>query len=439
MNPEYTFKFLSYYLDPRTLTATFCYQGIDNFIFTERVHFVATNRQFNPHGDPDLSALLDRALFLSFILIGTSYYKTHPTPSVRLDQPLDPFQAAFFTSVYQEGLSQFAFENQLTRAHLARFNPTTGHIPPAPISYDGQGIIALASGGKDSLLTSTLLLEHRLDFTPWYLSSSIDRDHPAVIDHLFDEITAARPAHIAVRELDLKHLGQKGQLNGHIPITYIVSSLALVQAILNHQNIVLTSIGQEGTEPHSYLGDLPVNHQWSKTWPAEQMFAQYIARYLSPQIFLGSPLRSLSELAIAEQFIKKCWQRYGYSFSSCNTANYRQKAKNQSLSWCGNCAKCANLYLLFCPFLPSKSLKSLFADQDLFAKPSLEDTFKGLLGVDQVPKPFECVGSINELRTAYHLRQSDYTPLPFVVPEGNFDYHALGQSQPFISALFRPR
>ena len=58
------------------------------------------------------------------------------------------------------------------------------------------------------------------------------------------------------------------------------------------------------------------------------------------------------------------------------------------------------------------------------------DNFKGLLGVDGVTKPFECVGSIDELRTAYHHRQPDYGKLPFDVPPGNFDYRVTYPMQP---------
>ena len=120
MNPDqnkYTFKFLSYYFNKDDLTATFCYQGIDNVIFTENVIFDKNpdGVPFNPTNDPQLNELLDRAVFLAYILSGTSYYKAHPTPFIQLEVPLDAYQAGFFSLVYQEGLSQFAFENQLVR------------------------------------------------------------------------------------------------------------------------------------------------------------------------------------------------------------------------------------------------------------------------------------------------------------------------------------
>ncbi|MBR1874819.1 hypothetical protein IJ798_00350 [Candidatus Saccharibacteria bacterium] len=408
VNPsEAVFKFLSYYFDKNTRVATFVYQGIDNIIFTEKIVFAEhpeakQGRHFNALNDPTLDKILDQALFLAFILIGTSYYKAHPTPNVHISQKIDAFQASFFNKVFQEGLSQYAFENGLSRDHLAHFTPSLTQAESAR-PYKGKGIISLQSGGKDSLLVATLLRESKIDFIPWYVSSSANGEHPAVIDRIFPQLNS-KNASVVTRQIDQLHLQQSGGLNGHVPITYINEALAIVQAILNNQNIIITSIGQEGAEPHSYIGDLAVNHQWSKTWEAELLLSEYVKRYISEDIHIGSPIRKYSELRISELFIHKCWKKYGYQFSSCNEANYKQGANNGRLSWCGHCAKCANTYLLFCPFLAPHILQSLFNDQDLFLKPELTETFKGLLGIDNVLKPFECVGSFEELRFAYHHR-----------------------------------
>ncbi|MBR3393923.1 MAG: hypothetical protein IKG51_07430, partial [Firmicutes bacterium] len=109
----------------------------------------------------------------------------------------------------------------------------------------------------------------------WHVSTTDEKTYPAVLD----QIQFPKKPFIAVRHLDLEHLRKSGGLNGHVPITYILQSLALIQAIIFNQKTVLTSIGQEGNEPHSMLGDLPVNHQWSKTWEAEQLFAEYVKKY----------------------------------------------------------------------------------------------------------------------------------------------------------------
>lgn len=458
-SPDAIFRFLSYYFDRSTYTATFVYQGIDNIIFTEKIFFApkpGTNTSsFNLLDDPGLTQLLDQAMFLAFILIGTSYYKAHPTKNIRLDRPLDDFQARFFSTVFQEGLSQYAFENRLTRDKLATFKSTPGFQNKPAVEYRGQGVLALQSGGKDSLLVAELLNEHNINFVPWYISSSSDRSHPNVIDHLDDGFNHQK-ASVVYRQIDHLHLQQTGGLNGHVPVTFIVESLALIQAILNNQNIILTSIGREGEEPHAMIGDLPVNHQWSKTWQAEQLMTEYIKRYLSPDLHLGSPIRHLSELRIADLFVQKCWQKYGYSFSSCNEANYKQNNQNSTLKWCGHCAKCANSYLLFCPFIPPQFLQSLFGDKDLFLDQNLIQIFKGLLGVGGEMKPFECVGSVEELRSAYHHRmttppiplpqspgatqttywQPVYANLPFRVPESDFNYLAESNNQEYFRNFY---
>ena len=124
-------------------------------------------------------------------------------------------------------------------------------------------------------------------------------------------------------------------------------------------------------------------------------------------------------------------------FSSCNRANYEQGIDNTKLKWCGKCPKCANAFLLFAPFIEAKELKSLFNDEDLFAKPLLNETFKGLLGIDNVMKPFECVGEIDELRLAYHKAQAKggYEKLPFEVPDSNFNYMKEYPTQEWAKSL----
>ena len=415
------FKFKDYDFDTKTFIANFYYEDKNGVEYNESIHF-AKNRPY----DSSLDEILDLALKLCFLLIGTSYYKAHPTKEVEVGMLLDEFTANFLNAVYNEGLSQFAFENKLKRSDLAKFPvhmPTCNSAVELP--YEPGGIIALQSGGKDSILTATLLNEARKDWTALYIGSTTT--HPAVIDDL------DAPVHQILRLIDTEALNSAANFpdykNGHVPVTYILMSLSLVQAILDRKSIIITSIGHEGEEPHSIIkdadaGDLAVNHQWSKTYAAEKLFAEYVHRYICKDIKVGSFLRKYSELKIAEIFADKCWKRYGRQFSSCNVANYRQKNNNAELTWCGDCAKCANSYLIFAPFIKPRELKAVFGGKDLFADPALADTFRGLLGIGKFEKPFECVGEINELRQAYSMRKRTYKKLPFDVPKAvDFDYN----------------
>ena len=393
------FKFLDYSFDKNTYTAKFNYQGADDTIFSEEVIFQNTGKKYNQE-------LLSAALFLAHILIGTSYYKSHPTKNVELLTTIDKNEADFFNHVYQEGLSQFAFENHLTRDDLAHFE-AKNESEPEPIKYSGEGILMLQSGGKDSLLNATLLDEKNIKYTPVFISH--DGNHPKVLNNL------KYPLAVIIRKIDIPAIKRSNGKNGHVPVTYINQTLALIQAILNNENTVLTSIGREGEEEHTTIGDLKINHQWSKTAEAEELYQNYIHKYLSKELNVYSPLRKYRELDIAKLFAEKCWRVYGHQFSSCNIANYKQGHLTEELTWCGKCPKCANSYLLFAPFIEAKEQQKLFNGRDLFKDPELENTFKGLFGLDNIMKPFECVGEYAELREAYRNKLAGYGDLNFEV------------------------
>lgn len=416
-SPYRTFLFEGYQYDKTSHIATYRYS------FDGQRHFVET-AQFSMVDKAYDEKVLERTLILSYILAGVSYYKCFPTQQVDtkgLD--LSRFQADFFSEFYRDGLSQFVYENGLSPSDIARFS---GEGNSEPVSYAGSGISTLQSGGKDSLLLAELLGHNRTDTTLFYIGSS--GTYPRVLD------TIGYPLRTVRRHLDttaLRLASDDGGLNGHVPITYIVFGYALIDGVLHGDNTVLAAIGREGEEPYVSIGEYAIRHQWAKTWRAEQMFANYISSEVSADIRVGSPLRGWSELKIAEVFSKLAWTKYRNDFSSCNAANYRQGHDNTNLQWCGNCAKCANSFLLFAPFIDPNDLQTVLSG-NLFEKELLQPIFKGLLGIDGVTKPFECVGETDELRRAYHLALGrGYQPLPFTVPDSDYDYNAVSDAAPW--------
>ena len=423
-SPYEAFIFEEYAFDSKTGLLTFHYSFDKKISFYERIYFdvPATYDQ----------AVFERAVFLAFALAGISYYKCYPAKKfVFLNHDISPKQAHFFDTAYKNGLSQFIYENGLSPDDIGVFE-ATGKNKDATPSYDGSGTVVLQSGGKDSLLLASLLEEKGIGFTPWYLSQAAN--HPVILDSVHGTLVTPK------REIDrtlLSNAQTNGALNGHVPVTFITLAYALIDAVLHGKNTVLAAIGREGEEPHAYLGNFAIRHQWSKTWEAEQLFAEYVDHFISPVLKAGSPLRGFSELKIAELFVTHAWVKYGHHFSSCNIANYKQGQTNDTLSWCGSCPKCANSFLLLSPFVEETELREIF-NGNLFENPELVDIFKGLLGIDDVVKPFECVGEIDELRKAYWLAQNNgYPALPFEVPQSNFDMDALGPSQPWASQMIQ--
>jgi hypothetical protein len=427
------FVFKTYGFDAARGEARFVYGFEDGREFVETVNFggAAAVEGFS------LAEweVFDRALFLAFILAGTSYWKAFPTTEVVVPRYIDEWQAEFFSRVYQEGMSQFANENGLGRGDLARFKADGARVELAEedMRFEAAGILAMESGGKDSLLMTELLERAGRDYTAWYLSGG-EGYYPKVLEKLKGELV------VATRRIDrmgLEKATAEGGLNGHVPVSYINMALAVVQAILLRKSEVVAGIGREGGEAHAQIGDLAVNHQWSKSWAAEEMLARYVREYITPDVRVGSPLRGLTELYIAELFSRFCWGRFGREFSSCNVANYRQGADNARLTWCGKCPKCANAYLLFAPFVGAGELQGLFGGRDLFRDAELETVFKGLLGVEGVMKPLECVGEVAELRWGYGMVDfgAGYGRLGFGVPGAEFDYRARGAGQDWALGL----
>lgn len=423
--PAYkTFFFEHCSFDYETWMAVFEYSFDGERHFAERVIFQPSEK--NVQQD-----VLQRALELAFFVAGTSYYKCFPTNQVEYrNKQFTPKQAVFLNQVFRDGLSQFMFENHLDPNNSPHFQGIGDDYEPT--DYKGNGVLVLQSGGKDSLLLGELLNDHQASYATWYMTTAADT-YPKVITCINEH--GPRLAHRILDRGALDIATREGGLNGHVPVTFIALSYALVDAILHSENTVLISIGREGSEPHEMIGDFAVNHQWSKTWEAEQLLADYIATTISPNIYVGSPLRPFSELRIAEMFVEKCWALYADSFSSCNLANYKQGKTNNELAWCGVCPKCANSFLLFSPFVEPNELRRLFGGVDLFSSQNadLQDAFKGVLGIENVMKPFECVGEIDELRTAYYMAQARFggqvSKLPFTVTRGLFDYRALGPQQ----------
>ncbi|MBP6880728.1 hypothetical protein KBC31_03835 [Candidatus Saccharibacteria bacterium] len=410
-NENNIFIFEDYGFDVDTKLAWFAYKHTDPALSFRETISIETENPVELMKNP----IFQKALILAFYVTATSYYKAFPTSNFEFRKAaLDEWQSGFLKTVFTEGMSQFWYENQLDPGEKISFESCELGNTSA-IKYEGIGNLVLQSGGKDSLLLATLLKNCQQEFQPWYESTT--DTYPEVLDSFNKPLVHAKRT---LDITDLKIATELGGLNGHVPVTYIVSSHALLQMVASNLKRVLLAIGNEGVEPSNYIGALPVQHQWSKTFSAEKLMQNYIANYISADIEYGSPLRPFHEVKIAQLFLKKAFEKYGTRFSSCNFANYKQGTDNKILYWCGECPKCTNAFLLFAPFLEPNRLEQMLGG-NLFKKPELLDMYKGLLGIDGVAKPLECVGETEELRWAYHQSRSQFSEadysLSFNVPE----------------------
>ena len=136
---------------------------------------------------------------------------------------------------------------------------------------------------------------------------------------------AGLPAIRVTRRLDpaLFALNEAGALNGHVPITGILSLIVVACAIIHGFDAIAMSNEHSASAPN--IAD--VNHQYSKSFEFEQAFSRLLERHVVTGVRYFSLLRPLTEIAIARRFARHA--AYFPVFRSCNTA-FRQSPERRS-------------------------------------------------------------------------------------------------------------
>lgn len=402
MNSYEAFIFRQYSFDPKTKTAAFQYSYDDKLTFTESFTF-----NF-PFVDYDKAAL-DRALQLLFFLAGVSYYKCFLAPTISVETgEIDEALAGFLGKTYQKGLGEFFYVNQLNPNTPINF-PVNSNILNM-LSIDGEGQLVGLGGGKDSLV-SIELLRGTGQVATWSVG------HKSQLSPLVERI--ALPHFWVERTWDrqLTELNQQGAYNGHVPISAILAAAGTVTAILSGKRDVVVSNENSANEPTLEYQGVSINHQYSKSLEFEEDYQQILRQYFGDSLRYYSLLRPLSELRISELFSKQAFGKYKDVFSSCNRAFTHT---SDAMFWCGECPKCAFVFLALTPFIDRQELEALFG-KNLLLDSSLEPTYRQLFGIEG-DKPLECVGEVKESRWAMQLARNTYPELTdtyhFSIPDG---------------------
>ena len=186
--------------------------------------------------------------------------------------------------------------------------------------------------------------------------------------------------------------------NGHIPISAVYAFMGVLTAIVYDYAYFIVSNEKSANFGSVLYHGMEVNHQWSKSEEFEMAFRSYVSIFITSDIQYFSFLRPLTEIKIVEQFSK--YKNYFPHFSSCNK-NFTVFKKGSSKRWCGECAKCAFMFLMLSSFLSKEDVIGIFG-QNLFADVSLIPLYQQLLGTKDI-KPFDCVGAFEEVAVAFYL------------------------------------
>ena len=369
-----------------------CRYELDGREFTERVTLAA-----GPRWHTEAARAAARLVFL---LAGVSYYKTAAPPVVDFGETaLTDAEHAFLREFYLQGLGEFAYRNALDLTSL-RFEASSaspvGIHPPLGSPLGQRRALVPFGGGIDSIVTVERV-RRRADAALFVVSRPADRfdaiEQPAAVTGL--------PVVRAEREIDpqLLRSAELGFLNGHVPVTGILSAIAVLAAVLEDRDAVVMSNEWSASVPTLEYRGCPVNHQFSKSEQFEAAFRDVLANCPAPLPSYFSWLRDRTELWVGQEFA--ALEPYHRSFRSCNKAFYTERARRLD-HWCGQCDKCCFIDLILAPFLPAEALQRIFAvTGEPLDDPGLAAKFRSLLGAGA--KPFECVGEVTECRAAVLL------------------------------------
>ena len=365
------------------------------------------------------TALIERRPFLDFSAgnldllvfnIGMieliSYWKCACPPTVRIHcGSLTDNQISFWRKLYWHGLGEFFYTNGINESAEAfmqvgcmKSEDRTENSKPKKTSdlipHTSDLYLVPIGGGKDSVVTLELLRRAGKSIRPLIMNPrGATIECARVAGFPIDEVLVIR------RTIDPKllELNVQGYLNGHTPFSAMLAFYTHLAAVLS--GIPNVALSNENSANESTVLGTSVNHQYSKSLEFEDDFRSYVAHYPLPTAHCQLPtynyfsfLRPLSELQIAMLFSR--FSAYHDVFRSCNVGSKQD-------IWCGHCAKCLFAYIILSPFIAPDRLNAIFG-KSMLDDSSLELEFRQLLGMAET-KPFECVGTVSEVRQALQM------------------------------------
>lgn len=354
-----------------------CSYSVSDWDFTERFDFGVRK---------GIDERIARAFDLLAVTAGVSYFKTKAPANISLESVTpDANWSRYVEDLYDKGLREFRFENDLPLEFAPKVHIGTRPAEPLHPAPDPHGVIVPMGGGRDSVLVAFALRSMK----PTLMSVG---QNP-IVEEQAQQL--GLELHCVGRLLDPRLLERNaaGALNGHVPVTAINSCVAVALALLLGKSDVVLANERSANVPTRVIDGFPVNHQYSKSGEFEKLLRNI-------QLELGLPIRYFSALrAYGEteisRLIAKHWRDLP-PFVSCNRARIGER-KNARPSWCCECAKCYFVYLALAPFIARSELSAYFGRDLLGTSADIEAVERLLLGPE---RSFECIGTDGETRLA---------------------------------------
>ncbi len=350
----------------------------------------------------EITPFLKNLIFHIGLVELISYWKATCSKNVIIKAGyINDEQIGFFKKLYFYGLGELFYTNKIETNYDDFMNIKCIHEPEkiSSLSYNGTGNLIAIGGGKDSI-TSLELLKGQDNLAFIINPKEVNLKCASIAGYSDNEIVTVK------RTIDknLIELNKQGFINGHTPFSALVAFTSYLCAYITGRKYIVLS--NESSANESNVVGTKINHQYSKTYEFENDFNNYTNKYFKTTIKYFSLLRPLSEYQIGMLFSQ--YKQYHQTFKSCNLGS-----KNEPWEWCCNCPKCLFVYTILSPFLYKEKLVNIF-NEDLFERKDLLDTFIELCGYKD-NKPFECVGTYEEVRYAITKTINKLDKLPYLL------------------------
>lgn len=339
--------------------------------------------------EPTLQALL--------LMLGINYWAVFPTRTIHIEGfTLTKEQAAFWDSIYLNGLAEFFFLMRMDFRNLITFPFDASKAAPAPTRFPRPARSLLLNGaGKDSILSAEMLKASNTPFDFFAFAPSHAHERIA-------KLVGAKTIEVnRRRDPKLNITASLNSISSAYPSVSTFTFIAvLLSELLGYDSIVFSNERSADIGNLTYLG-LPVNHQWCKSSEAEKITNDYIQRFITPDINTKSLLREFSELEIVRRFVQ--YPKYLPFVTSCNSYFCFTRFEQLFLRtpyWCKECPKCMFLFASFAAFLPKKQVVKIFGS-NLYAWRRKLPLIREILGIKGF-KPLDCVGEPEEMILAMH-------------------------------------
>ena len=383
-HPSLTYEHFEITKGPAELRIDFYFKLEPNINFHPRVSFPIRDFYSLNNIDDESIELLAFNLGLTEMI---SYWKAACPPQIVVRAGhLDQWQQNWWKKLFYKGLGEFFHTNGIVPEFngFLNFKIESDKTFKSFAGLSDKEVILPVGGGKDSVVSMELLRKHDFEIRPFIINpAQVHNKILGIAGYPEEEWIVAK----RVIAPELLQLNQKGYLNGHTPFSAIVAIVSSMGALLSNNKFIALSNESSANEPT--IPETGVNHQYSKSIEFESDFRNYTRRYISPDLDYFSLLRPLNELQIAKLF--SSFKPFHLDFRSCNTGSKKG-------IWCCSCPKCLFTFIILSTFIPAEKMKKIFG-KDLFGDEELLDTLWQLTG-DSKEKPFECVGTIEEVNAA---------------------------------------